>query len=228
MLTLCWLDLGETNKSPSETFTKQFRAFPGLFRSQRFWGYSLCMAFSMGALYAFLAAAPLVAATVFRMSPAVLGIYMGSTAAGFILGSLVSGRFAAHYPLATMMVAGRIVACVGLTAGLGLLLVGIVHEVSLFGSCVFLGFGNGVSMPSSNAGAMSVRPELVGSAAGLSGALTGAGGAVMSATTSTILSEANAACALLGMMLLSSTMALLAALFVLWLDRRESVAAPVS
>jgi len=127
-----------------------------------------------------------------------------------------------------MMVAGRIVACVGLTAGLGLLLVGIVHEVSLFGSCVFLGFGNGVSMPSSNAGAMSVRPELVGSAAGLSGALTGAGGAVMSATTSTILSEANAACALLGMMLLSSTMALLAALFVLWLDRRESVAAPVS
>jgi DHA1 family bicyclomycin/chloramphenicol resistance-like MFS transporter len=228
VLTLCWLDLGETNKSPSETFTKQFRAFPGLFRSQRFWGYSLCMAFSMGALYAFLAAAPLVAATVFRMSPAVLGIYMGSTAAGFILGSLVSGRFAAHYPLATMMVAGRIVACVGLTAGLGLLLVGIVHEVSLFGSCVFLGFGNGVSMPSSNAGAMSVRPELVGSAAGLSGALTGAGGAVMSATTSTILSEANAACALLGMMLLSSTMALLAALFVLWLDRRESVAAPVS
>ena len=226
VLVLCWLDLGETNKNPSETFTKQFKAFPSLFRSRRFWGYSLCMAFSMGALYVFLAAAPLVATTVFQMSPATLGFYMGSTAAGFILGSFVSGRFAALYPLTTMMVAGRVVACAGLAAGLSLLLAGAVHEVSLFGSCVFLGFGNGVSMPSSNAGAMSVRPELIGSAAGLSGALTGAGGALMSGITGTILNEANAAFVLLGMMLLSSTMALLAALFVLWLDRREAAANP--
>jgi MFS family permease len=41
VLVLCWLDLGETNKNPSETFTKQFKAFPSLFRSRRFWGYSL-------------------------------------------------------------------------------------------------------------------------------------------------------------------------------------------
>lgn len=226
MLALCWIDLGETNKNPSDTFTKQFKAFPSLFRSRHFWGYSLCMAFSMGALYAFLAAAPLVATTVFQMSPATLGFYMGSTAAGFILGSFVSGQFAARYRLPTMVVAGRMVAFVGLTVGLGLLLAGIVHEVSLFGACVFLGFGNGVSMPSSNAGAMSVRPELIGSAAGLSGALTGAGGALTAGITGMILHEANAAIVLLGMMLLSSTMALLAALFVLWLDRRESEGNP--
>jgi len=227
VLALCWFDLGETNKNPSETFTKQFKSFPSLFRSWLFWGYSLCMAFSMGALYAFLAAAPLVATAVLRMSPATLGIYMGSTAAGFILGSFVAGRFAAHYPLTTMIVAGRVVAFAGLTVGLGLLLAGIVHEFSLFGSCVFLGVGNGISMPSSNVGAMSVRPELVGSAAGLSGALTGAGGALMSGITSTVLSEANAAFVLLGMMLVSSTMALLAALFVLWLDRRNTKENPV-
>jgi DHA1 family bicyclomycin/chloramphenicol resistance-like MFS transporter len=227
VLALCWLDLGETNKNPSETFTKQFKSFPSLFRSWLFWGYSLCMAFSMGALYAFLAAAPLVATAVLRMSPATLGIYMGSTAAGFILGSFVSGRFAAHYPLTTMIVAGRVVAFAGLTVGLGLLLAGIVHEFSLFGSCVFLGVGNGISMPSSNVGAMSVRPELVGSAAGLSGALTGAGGALMSGITSTVLNEANAAFVLLGMMLVSSTMALLAALFVLCLDRRKTKGNPV-
>jgi DHA1 family bicyclomycin/chloramphenicol resistance-like MFS transporter len=227
VLALCWFDLGETNKNPSETFTKQFKSFPSLFRSWLFWGYSLCMAFSMGALYAFLAAAPLVATAVLRMSPATLGIYMGSTAAGFILGSFVSGRFAAHYPLTTMIVAGRVVAFAGLTLGLGLLLAGIVHEFSLFGSCVLLGAGNGISMPSCNVGAMSVRPELVGSAAGLSGALTGAGGALMSGITSTVLNEANAAFVLLGMMLVSSTMALLAALFVLCLDRRKTKANPV-
>jgi MFS transporter, DHA1 family, multidrug resistance protein len=68
---------------------------------------------------------------------------------------------------------------------------------------------------------MSVRPELAGSASGLSGALTGAGGAVMSAITGAILTEENAAFVLLGMMLLSSLMALMAALYVLWLDRYE-------
>ena len=126
VLVLCWLDLGETNKNPSETFTKQFKAFPSC-SDPAILGYSLCMAFSMGALYAFLAAAPLVATTVFQMSPATLGFYMGSTAAGFILGSFVSGRFAALYPLTTMMVAGRIVACAGLAAGLSLLLAGVVQ-----------------------------------------------------------------------------------------------------
>ena len=221
VLALCWVDLGETNKTPSETFAKQFQTYPKLFRSRRFWGYSLCMAFSVGAFYAFLGGAPLVAATVFQMSPATLGFYMGTITAGFVLGSFLSGQFAARCALTTMMIAGRIVACTGLIVGLGLLLAGIVHVASLFGACMFVGLGNGMTMPSSSAGAMSVRPELAGSASGLSGALTGAGGAVMSAITGAILTEENAAFVLLGMMLLSSLMALMAALYVLWLDRYE-------
>jgi hypothetical protein len=77
-------------------------------------------------------------------------------------------------------------------------------------------------MPSSSAGAMSVSPTLAGSASGLSGALTVAGGAVMSALPGAILTGANGSYALLGMMLLSSLLALAAALYVLWLDRCES------
>ena len=53
-------------------------------------------------------------------------------------------------------------------------------------------------MPSSNAGAMSVWPDLVGSAAGLSGALTGASGALTARITGIILHEVNAAFVLLG------------------------------
>lgn len=221
MLGLCWIDLGETNKTPSETFMKQFQTYPELFRSRRFWGYALCMAFSTGAFYAFLGGAPLVAAAVFEMSPATLGFYMGTITAGFVLGSFLSGRFAARHALTTMMIAGRFAACAGLILGLVLLLSGVVHVVSLFGACVFVGVGNGLTMPSSSAGAMSVRPTLAGSASGLSGALTVAGGAVMSAITGAILTVENAAYALLGMMLLSSLLGLAAALYVLWLDHRE-------
>jgi Bcr/CflA subfamily drug resistance transporter len=222
VLGLCWVDLGETNKAPSETFMQQFRSYPELFRSRSFWGYALCMAFSTGAFYIFLGGAPLVAATVLEMSPATLGFYMGTITAGFVLGSFLSGRFAARHALTTMMIAGRIIACAGLILGLVLSLAGVVHVASLFGACVFVGIGNGLTMPSGSAGAMSVRPTLAGSASGLSGALTVAGGAVMSAISGAILTEANGSYALLGMMLLSSLLALATALYVLWLDRCES------
>jgi Bcr/CflA subfamily drug resistance transporter len=165
VFALCWTDLGETNKSPSETFMKQFRSYPELFRSRRFWGYALCMMFSTGAFYAFLAGAPLLAEALFGMSPAALGLCLGTITAGFALGSYLSGRFAQRHSLVSMMIAGRLVACAGLLAGLALLLAGFVHPAALFGATIFVGIGNGLTMPSSNAGVLSVRPELAGSAA---------------------------------------------------------------
>jgi len=221
LLSLCWIDLGETNKNPSETFAKQFKDYPELFRSRRFWGYALCMAFSAGAFYAFLGGVPLVAKTVFGMSATSLGFYIGTITAGFLLGSFLSGRFARYYQLTTMMIMGRIVACVGLVLGLGLFLTGVVHVFSLFGACMFVGIGNGLTMPSSSAGAMSVRPRLAGSASGLSGALTVGGGAVMASITGILVTEQNGIYPLLGTMLFSSLMGLIAALYVLWVDRSE-------
>lgn len=220
-LGLCWADLGETNTAPSETFARQLRAYPELFRSRRFWGYALCMAFSTGSFYAFLAGAPLVAEAVLAVSPAMLGFYMGTITAGFALGSFLSGRYARRFPLTTMMIAGRIAACAGLTVGLGLFLAGVVHELSLFGATIFAGLGNGLTMPSANAGVLSVRPALAGSASGLGGALTIGGGAVLASITGAIVTAEHGPHQLLGMMLFCSVMGLLAALYVLRIDIRD-------
>ena len=228
ILGLCWIDLGETNTSPSETFMKQFRSYPELFRSQRFWGYALCMMFSTAAFYSFLAGAPLLAAALFGMSPAALGFCLGTITAGFAIGSYLSGRYARRYSLATMMIAGRLVACAGLLLGLALFLAGFVHPLSLFGATIFVGVGNGLTIPGSNAGALSVRPQLAGSAAGLSGALIVAAGAVLTSVTGAVIDAANGAYVLLGLMLLNTVLALLAALHVRWLDlngKPESVEA---
>ena len=73
----------------SGTLKKQFRAYPELVRSRRFWGYALCMAFSTGGFYAFLGGALLVASTLFDVPPALLGVYMGSITAGFVFGSFL-------------------------------------------------------------------------------------------------------------------------------------------
>lgn len=133
----------------------------------------------------------------------------------FTLASLVCA-------LTTMMIGGRIVACIGLLAGLVLVTTGSMNAALFFGSTIFVGIGNGLTMPSSNAGALSVRPQLAGSASGLSGALTVAGGAILTAITGAILTEANGSHALLAIMLVSSLIALLAALHVLWTDRKEA------
>ncbi len=221
LLALCWIDLGETNASPSEAFGEQLRSYPELFRSGRFWGYALCMTFSTGAFYIFLAGAPLVAESVLALSPAALGFYMGTITGGFLVGSFLSGRYARRHSLTTMMISGRLVTIAGLAAGLMLFLSGHVNVLSLFGATVFAGLGNGLTMPSANAGVMSVRPGLTGSAYGLAGALTVGGGAVLTSITGAILSEALGAYQLLGMMLLSSLAALAAALYVRGIDRRE-------
>ncbi len=211
-LALCWIDLRETNQSPSETLTKQFRAYPELLRSHRFWGYALCRRASghrrcpswpsqglverpgTGGFYAFLGGAPspramirVVASTLFDVPPALLGVYIGSITAGFVLGSYVSGRLAARFTLTAMMLGGRIIACLGLILGLLVLALGTLHELTLFGACMCVGIGNGITMPSGSSGAMSVRPTLAGSASGLSGALTVAVGAVIAAVTGAIL-----------------------------------------
>ena len=221
VLGLCWLDLRETNTNRSETLMKQFRTYPELFRSRRFWGYALCKAFSTGAFYAFLGGAPLVATVIFDIAPATLGFYIGSITAGFVLGSFLAGRFSARYGLTTMMIAGRLVACSGLILGLVFLFAGVVHEVTLFGACIFVGIGNGITLPSSSSGAMSVRPNLAGSASGLSGALMVSVGAVMSAITGAILTTEYAAFQMLGMMLLPSVLGLVAALYVVWVDKHD-------
>ena len=219
---LCWIDLGETNHRPSDTFAEQFATYPELLSSKRFWGYSLCIAFSTGAFYAFLAGVPLVAQSLFAMSTGTLGLYIGSITAGFFLGSFLAGRYATHHHLTSLMMAGRLIACAGLTTGLMIFLAGYIHEFFLFGATIFVGIGNGLTIPSSNVGAMSVRPQLAGSAAGLSGALTVAGGAVVTSLTGAMITEQNGVYVLFAVMLSCSALSLLAALAVRQMDRNTN------
>jgi DHA1 family bicyclomycin/chloramphenicol resistance-like MFS transporter len=219
LLVVCSFDLGETNKKPSDTLRKQLRAYPALISARRFLGYALCMAFSTGAFYAFLAGAPLAAKAVFAITPARVGLYMGTITAGFMLGSFLCGRYARRFPLTTIMIAGRIIACVGAIIGLALFIAGAKHAMALFGPCMFVGVGNGLTIPCANAGAVSVRPDLAGSASGLAGAMTIAGGSVLSSLTGAVLTPENAAYAPLCMMLLSALIALCAAFYVRWLDK---------
>jgi predicted MFS family arabinose efflux permease len=222
LLLLCWFDLGETKPQRATDAATTMPGTMALVREPLFWAYALCGTLSVGAFYIFLTGAPLVAQSTFNVTTAELGFYIGTITVGFMIGGFLAGRAGKHVEPTTMMIAGRVVACAGLTGGLALLASGITSAELFFASTIFVGVGNGVTMPVSNAGAMSVRPDLAGSAAGLSGALIVAGGAVLTAATGNLVPPTNGAFALLLLMLAASALALFSAVWVAWL-RREVV-----
>ncbi|MEO1331515.1 MAG: multidrug effflux MFS transporter [Pseudomonadota bacterium] len=226
MWAIAFVDLGETNHQRSQSFSRQFRAYPELLRSRRFWGYAVCMAASVGAFYAFLGGAPIVASALFGLSSSALGLGIGSITAGFFVGNYLSGRFARRVGITGMMLLGRLSACLGMIGGLALFGLGLGGVATLFGACMLVGLGNGLTMPSANAGAMSLRPRLAGSAAGLAGSMTVAGGALISSLAGAIVVGPSGVYALLGLMLLCAVVGLLATLYIRRIDALEGSAIP--
>lgn len=223
LLLLCWVDLGETRPTRSNQSGTSPENVRTLVREPLFWANSLCGAFSTGAFYIFLTGAPLVAKSEFGVTTAQLGFYIGTITVGFMFGGFLSGRFAPRFEPTTMMLAGRLIACVGLATGLTAMLAGYMTPIIFFGSTIFVGLGNGLTMPSSNASAMSVRPNLAGSAAGLNGALVVTGGAVLTTLTGLILPQEGAGMVLHILMLVASGAGLLS---VLWVMRLQSQRKP--
>ncbi len=218
LLWLTWRDLVETNTNRAATMGEQFATYPELLRSRRFWGYALCSSFSVGAFYIYITGIVLIGVSVFGLRPTTVGMTVGAIAIGFSLGSFLSGRLARRVPLWQLMIGGRIVGLAGLMAGLTFVLVGVVHPVTYVGAVIFVGMGNGLTLPSTNSGAMSVRPKLAGSASGLSGAMSVAMGAALTSLTGAVLTPENGAVVMMAMMLGVVAVSLLCALYVRWLD----------
>ena len=144
-----------------------------------FWAFAGSTALSTGVFYAFLTGTPLVAEGYLGLSTQAIGIGLGRVTLGYMSGSFLAGGIARRFQLTTMMLAGRFATLAGLSFGLIVVTLTEPSALILFGATLFVGLGTGLTMPSSNADAMSLRPELAGTAAGLSGALTVGLGALL-------------------------------------------------
>jgi DHA1 family bicyclomycin/chloramphenicol resistance-like MFS transporter len=221
LLLVCWVDLGETRSPSQPQKGESSETVLTLVGEPLFWAYSLCNAFSRGSFFIFITGAPLVASSKLNVTTAKLGIYIATITAGFILGSFLSGRFAPRFQPITMMLAGRLVACVGLAVGVAAMLADYRNPIVFFGSTIAVGIGNGLTIPSSSAAAMSVVPGLAGSAAGLSGALVVACGAVLTLMTGFILPLGDAGVTLHLLMLAASATGLAAVFWAMSMRPRR-------
>lgn len=207
-LGLAWADLGETRIKAAKPL--RMADYAALLRSGLFWAYVLCQAFSVGAFYIFLAGVPFVATQAYGLSSALVGVGLGSITGGYMLGAAMTSRLAPRFGLARLIIAGRLVPCLGLSLGLLAFWAGLSHPALLFGVTVTVGIGNGLTISNANAGALSVRPELAGTAAGLSGALAIALGAALTWATALIIDHSATPITLLVLMLASTGLSLVA------------------
>jgi DHA1 family bicyclomycin/chloramphenicol resistance-like MFS transporter len=215
---LVWADLGETLNRSGASFRDQVREYPELLRSRRFWGYVFAAAFASGAFFAFLGGGPLAASEIYGLSAFWAGVGFGAPAIGYAAGNYISGRYSIRYGINTMILVGTIITTAGLAVGA--LITGLGHGSALvfFGFSTFVGLGNGLTIPNANAGLLSVRPRLAGTASGLGGAFMIGGGAAMSVLAGIVLVGAETSLPLFLLMIVTSIAAYVCILYVI---RRE-------
>ncbi len=208
ILALAWVDMGETRRPGLPP--PRLADWVALLQSPRYWAYMLCTSFSVGAFYIFVTGVPYVATATWGLSPALVGLGVGSITGGFMLGAAITARLAPRSRPGHLILVGRLVPTAALLVALALFAAGVSHPVATFGLTIFVGLGNGLTIANSNAGAISVRPHLAGTAAGLSGALAVALGALLSWLTAYVI-ERHATPATLGVLMLACVLLSLAA-----------------
>ncbi len=154
-----------------------------------------------------------------------MGIYFGAPALGYFLGNYLSGRYAVRVGVNSMIAwGGGTVSTLGMILSLAIFYAGFATAEVFFGFMTVVGVGNGLVLPSANAGMLSVRPQLAGSASGLGGgAIMIGGGAALSAYTGWLLTPPETGGAfppLIWIMLLSSAASILAIRAVVRRERR--------
>ena len=224
ILTFVVFDQGETAQSRSSSFAQQFRDYPELFRSRRFWGYVAILGFAAGTFYAYLGGAPIVGIAYFGLTPTMLGFYFGLTAFGYMCGNFISGRWSRKLGINRMILFGILIMIFSPAGAFLSQLMDIRHPLGFFGFTIIMGVGNGIILPNATAGSLSVRPHLAGTAAGISGAISIGFGACVAALAGSLLSEESTPMPLVLIMLACVLLCLTTTVYVLrvesTLDRR--------
>ncbi|MGB7299774.1 MAG: multidrug effflux MFS transporter [Burkholderiaceae bacterium] len=170
--------LNETGGESSRHKPKFITSSLKLIRQPAYLGYTASFVFGAGMFYAFQAGAPFLILTVMDRPPSEYGLYLAMPAIGYMTGNFLSGRYTMRVGPDKMIMLAIMPLAVGLTAFWAA--ADTAHPLALILPMMCLTFSNGLTIPNAMSGALSVRPELAGTAAGLSGFLQAGTGALIS------------------------------------------------
>ncbi|MGF1592261.1 MAG: multidrug effflux MFS transporter [Kiloniellaceae bacterium] len=173
VLALAWVLLHETHHDRHVTSSPlaMLQGFPVLLRDAAFTGYVVNVSFTTAVFFAFLAGAPYIMVEILQRPSNEYGLYFMLNAISYMAGNFASGRLATRVGAERMVFAGCLLAILGVGLLTALSLAAEMTPLFLFGPVMLVGIGNGLSLPSATASAISVRPDLAGTASGLTGFL---------------------------------------------------------
>ena len=117
--------------------------------------------------YVLLAAAPYAVITVMDVSATGYGLYFPLSTVGYLAGTVLANRYSERMGIDPMIRIGTTVAIASTALVVILMTMGLWHPLAIFLPIIVMGIANGMALPNSNAGAISVFPALAGAASGL-------------------------------------------------------------
>ncbi len=198
------LALPETRKLSPSSSQRHFRAdLAALAASPRFFGYALCAGFGSAPFFSFLGAAPHVVVTLLGRTSAEYGLWFFIPSIGFMAGNFAVSRLTARFGIDALIwwgIALTIIGCV-LNVLVYIALPGW-EMATIFMPQIVIGFGNGLLLPTSVAGAVSIRPQVAGTASGATGFIQMAIGAAAAQLGGHVIAHASDAMPMLLLMLM--------------------------
>ncbi len=170
---LVWtiLELPETRAvSTSQGMARFIADTKSLLTDSQFIGYALVATFNSAMFFTFIGGAPHVVVAIMQRAPTEYGVWFVILSLVYMAGNFAAGRWSAQYGVDFMVRAGVAVTVLGAAVGVGWMLVD-PHggPAVVFGPQMIIGFASGFMLPSAIAGAVSVRPDAAGTAAGITG-----------------------------------------------------------
>jgi len=161
--------LAETNMNPLPipNMTTLLLSYVRLLKAPDFLAYSFQSGFTIAIFYVFLSAAPYAIITVMKYSATEYGLGFILSTVGYLAGNVAANRLSERLGIDRMIAIGLILAAGSTFVTFVLLEAGFWNIWAVFVPVTFLGVANGLSIPNANAGAVSVYPELAGTASGL-------------------------------------------------------------
>lgn len=140
-----------------------------LLQQPAFVAYMLQSTFAISTFFAFISGAPYFMIDILGQSATKYGLLFMVVSGGFMFGNFVSARLSRRVGIDRLIWIGNILAFLATLAVLSFMVAGHWTTLALFGPMMVTGFANGLSIANAQAGAVSISPELAGTASGLAG-----------------------------------------------------------
>lgn len=191
-VTLVWIifRLEETNHQRTSVGPRGLLAnYARLSGNSDFRTYAAIGAFGTAGFFAFLGGAPFVIIEIMGSTSTEYGQFFIMPAICYIAGNFVSARLAPKVGIDGLILAGTAITAVGAAAMLAAGLAGMLTPWAVFLPMMLCAFGNGLTIATSAAGAISAIPTIGGTASGYAGFLQMGLGAFASWVTGHLVSE---------------------------------------